>query len=432
MAEPVEGVAAAFDRVSRRRAEGRPLVRGLRRGQPGWRRLLSSVAALKASLWMLAVILLALALTVVLQATSVTAYTPSGRTMLDTTSGLVGAFAAIVFAERAAATRDRRDLLVAVAFGVLSATNLFLAAAGTLVDGGSGSAGPWIILAARVAGSGALLCVLLWPNQALEECHRLPGTIVAGVAVLAVATLNYLVAPSLQSTRLVAGDILELGAFMLILYGCLIELRAIQRRLVDRVAVDERRRMARDMHDGLAQELAFIASHSQRLGRTGDDAVTVAHLKAASERALQDSRTTIAVLTSPDEAALDQLVTGTAQAFTSRFGVEVDLDLEGDLIVDAQRRNALLRILHEAMTNAIRHGSAGHVLIRLRGDGEEDRDGISLRIADDGGGFDVPAAASAGRGLGLISMGERADTLGGSLHISSSPGSGTVVEVGLP
>ena len=54
--------------------------------------------------------------------------------------------------------------------------------------------------------------------------------------------------------------------------------------------------MARDMHDGLAQELAFIATHSQRLGQVGDDTATVAHLKAAAERALHESRTTIAVL----------------------------------------------------------------------------------------------------------------------------------------
>ena len=60
--------------------------------------------------------------------------------------------------------------------------------------------------------------------------------------------------------------------------------------------------MARDMHDGLAQELAFIATHSQRLGQVGDDATTVANLKAAAERALHESRTAIAVLTSVDDA----------------------------------------------------------------------------------------------------------------------------------
>ena len=90
------------------------------------------------------------------------------------------------------------------------------------------------------------------------------------------------------------------------------------------------------------------------------------------------------------------------------------------MVVDAERRNALLRILHEAMTNAIRHGSAERVYVRLTA-GEA---GPLLRIVDDGRGFDVPDAFRAGRGLGLMSMGERAELLGGGLNIFSSPGAG--------
>ena len=221
---------------------------------------------------------------------------------------------------------------------------------------------------------------------------------------------------------------MKLGAYLVILGACMIEFRAHQRRLVQRVAVAERRRMARDMHDGLAQELAFITTHSQRLGHRGDDAATVIHLKAAAERALHDSRTTIAALTSPDDTPLDVSIVRTVDTFRSRFGVEVELDLEHDVIVDAERGNALLRILHEALINAIRHGSAEEILVRLT-DGEG---GLFLHIADDGSGFDVPAAVSAGKGLGLTSMGERAATLGGHVNVVSSPGTGTVVEVGLP
>jgi two-component system, NarL family, sensor kinase len=58
--------------------------------------------------------------------------------------------------------------------------------------------------------------------------------------------------------------------------------------------------------------------------------------------------------------------------------------------------------------------------------------GSSLRIADDGSGFDVPAAVNSCRGLGLTSMGERAELLGGSLNIVSTPGEGAIVEVTLP
>ena len=122
------------------------------------------------------------------------------------------------------------------------------------------------------------------------------------------------------------------------------------------------------------------------------------------------------------------LIARTAESFRSKFAIEVDLDLQAGVVVDAEQRNALLRILHEAMTNAVRHGWAERVYVRLTcGEG-----GPLLRIVDDGRGFDVPGAYRAGRGLGLVSMGERAEMLGGGLNIFSSPGTGTVVEVGLP
>jgi len=97
-------------------------------------------------------------------------------------------------------------------------------------------------------------------------------------------------------------------------------------------------------------------------------------------------------------------------------------------VVEAERRNSLLRILHEALTNAIRHGAAGRVLVRL----SAGQDGLVLSIADDGCGFDVGSAITPGGGLGLTSMSERAELLGGALSILSTPATGTTVEVVLP
>ncbi len=452
--------------------------------------------------------MIALALTIVLQALSVSVHSFAGHAMVDTATGLIGALASFAFAERMRTTHQLRDLLIALALGILSVTDLILAAGPALVDAHPDNSWHWVMLAGRLAAGGVLVGAAFCPAVDLSESRHRPRTIVlatvaalaglaaaililhaelpsllrdasgssgfsgygapqghpllsylqiagaalaacaafglarhsartgdqlerslaAGIAVLAVARLNYFLVASPSSSRLYAGDILKLGAYALILYGCLLEFHAIQRRLIKRVAVDERRRMARDMHDGLAQELAFIATHSQRLNHTGEDAATVAHLQAAAERALHDSRTTIATLTSPDEAPLDQMIARTVDSFRSRFGIAVELDLEHDVIVDAEQRNALLRILHEAMINAIRHGSAQRILVRLSGE----QSSPSLRISDDGSGFDVSAAVNAGRGLGLTSMHERAQLLGGSLSIASRPGTGTVVEVGLP
>ncbi len=460
---------------------------------------------MRVQLWVLTVSMIAVVATIVMQALSFTVPSLSGHTAVETATGLIGALAAFVFAERTRSTHRLRDFLIASSLGMLSATDLILGAGPALVNTSPGNSWEWIILVNRLLASCVLVGAAFCPDVEMEPSRRLPRAIViasvsallaiaagmlvwrshlpsllestssgsagsgspqdrplsylqifdallagiaavglarhaelngdrmersvaAGVAVLAIARFNYFLVPSLSHGSLYAGDVLKLGAYVLILYGCMAEFRALQRKLVHRVAMDERRRMARDMHDGLAQELAFIATHSQRLGRTGDDAATVVHLQAAAERALHDSRTTIAVLTSTEKAPLDLLITRTVETLRLRFGIEVDLDLERDVIVDAERRNALLRILHEASINAIRHGTAQRILVRLRGG----PNGQSLRITDDGSGFDVQAAVGAGRGLGLTSMRERAEMLGGSLSITSTPGAGAVVEVGLP
>jgi signal transduction histidine kinase len=465
-------------------------------------------SATGAQLQILAVAVIALALTIALQALSVSVHSFAGHAMVDTAAGLIGALASFVFAERLRTTHQLRDLLIALSLGMLSATDLVLSAGPALVNANPDNSWHWVMFVGRLAASGVLVGAAFCPVVDLRKSARRPRTIVlaatgalvglaaallilhaelpsllgdssmssvfsgygapqghpllsylqiagallaacaafglarhaartsdqlelslaAGIAVLAVARLNYFLVASPSSSRLYAGDILKLGAYALILYACLHEFHAIQRRLVKRVAVDERRRMARDMHDGLAQELAFIATHSQRLNHTGEDAATVAHLQAAAERALPDSRTTTATLISPDDAPLDRMIARTVDSFRSRFGVTVDLDLADDVIVDAEQRNALLRILHEALINAIRHGSAQRILVCLT----NGKDSPSLRISDDGCGFDVSGAVSAGKGLGLTSMHERAQLLGGSLSIASRAGAGTVVEVGLP
>jgi signal transduction histidine kinase len=411
MTDPVDSAFAVF----LHRLSGEDSKR--RRLRPPW-------SVIRAQRQILLAFLLAVAFTIVSRALPVTVHSLSGNIMVDTAAGLISALAAFVFVERLRSARQLRDLLMALSLGIVSAANLLLAAGSTFID--AHPLPSYLQVGATLLAATAAVTLARHAERAGDGPER---SLAAGVAVLAVAHFNYLLVPSMNSDRLYAGDMLKLSAFLLILYGCLIEYRTLQRKLVQRVAVGERRRMARDMHDGLAQELAFIATHSQRLRHTGEDATTVAHLQSAAERALHDSRTTIAVLTAPEDVPLDRLIVRTVESFSSRFGVDVELDLEHDLVVGAEGRNALLRILHEALINAVRHGSAQQILVRLTGDSDG---GPTLRIADDGCGFDVPDAVSAGKGLGLTSMQERAGILGGALSIASTPGEGTVVEVELP
>ena len=139
----------------------------------------------------------------------------------------------------------------------------------------------------------------------------------------------------------------------------------------------ERRRIARDLHDGLAQELAFIAMQSRQLARQTGEA-TLEQIAEAAETAL------------------------------------------------AEAREALLRILSEAVTNAVRHGRADTIKVKLSGEG-----GIRLRIEDNGIGFTPDMRAGEGA-FGLVSMRERARASGADLRLRTWPGRGTQVEVVLP
>jgi signal transduction histidine kinase len=182
---------------------------------------------------------------------------------------------------------------------------------------------------------------------------------------------------------------------------------------------DERRRVARDLHDGLAHELAFIASKARRSGAPSE----VKELSGAADRALDEARRAITVLSLSAPQSLVAALTQTAEDLGVRLGVPVLVDLDEQVEVDAEVAEQLLRIVREGLTNAAVHADAHYVTLTLR----ESTDGHRLVIADDGRGFD-PNHVDPTR-FGLVSMRERAASLGGSFSVDSSHGRGTRLEV---
>jgi len=236
------------------------------------------------------------------------------------------------------------------------------------------------------------------------------------------AGLHYLLFPGASPEAVLSGDLLRFASWLALLAGALRELRHHQRRLAAAAVAEERRRMARDLHDGFAQELAFISTQSRRLK---DDPVgeRVAH---AAERALDESRSAIRALTRRTEDPFDSEVAEVAEQLAARAGARLRLDLQPSVMLPAEPREQLLRILHEAVMNGLRHGKATQIAVELAMDG-----GVRLAVRDNGGGFDARGPGRSG-GFGLTSMRERAADLGGTLEVSSRPGEGTVVEVVLP
>ena len=189
--------------------------------------------------------------------------------------------------------------------------------------------------------------------------------------------------------------------------------------------LEERRRIARDFHDGIAQELAFIALGLRQLGdRYGHDD-TLRMTAAAADRAIDEARSAIAALTEPLDGSVAHSVGRATRDVAERLG-DVRVEIVGsDFGTTAGEREALYRIAREATSNAIRHGAASSLRLRLN-----DGDGRSLRIVDNGGGFSTEAARM--HGFGLTSMRERAASVGGRLLVRSFAGVGTAVEVRLP
>jgi signal transduction histidine kinase len=244
-----------------------------------------------------------------------------------------------------------------------------------------------------------------------------------GSTLSAFARLHYLLFPAVDPNWVFTRDVLRFSFYLVLLAGALRDVRGYQRRVAAEAAIEERRRMARDLHDGLAQELAFISMQSRLLAeRSGEQAV--GHIADAADHALHGSRAAIAVLMCPAEASLDTAVAEVAQHLTSRCGVNLRLDLDPRAELSDDGREHLLRILREAVWNALHHGRATSISVQLTCE-----DGMRLRISDNGVGFDPEAALQQRRGLGLMAMAERTRALGGELRLQARPGAGTEVEV---
>ena len=235
----------------------------------------------------------------------------------------------------------------------------------------------------------------------------------AGAALSAFARFNYFLFPSLYSDWVFTGDFLRLGFCLLLLAGAAREIGSYWRRLASMAILEERRRIARELHDGVAQELAYIVAESS------------GSLAAAAERALDESRRAIAALTRPVDEPLEVALVQAAEEVAGRVGVQLRIDVGKGAEVSPDEREALIRIVREAITNAGRHGGAENVSVEL-----SNGNGTLLRIADDGTGFDTRHTRVGG--FGLVSMRERTEALGGRFKLSSDAGEGTRIEVHLP
>lgn len=335
------------------------------------------------------------------------------------------------------AARAARVAMAAVAVGLIGVATVVGAFVDRLPVGidpaQSPLDGPGPIIGNAVIAVSQLAIGVLFIAAALGFTRRaeLSGDILlcwlgAGTVFAAFARFNYFIYPSLYSEWVYTGDALRLGWHVLLFIGAAREIQLYQRGHADALVFEERRRIARDLHDGLAQELAFMAVTSRELADRQRPATRLVQIASAAERALDESRRAISSLTrerlaEPFDAALIE----TAEGIGQRLGAKVVVEADPGKPIAPDTQEHLLRIVREAVTNAARHGRADVVRVNFR-----NGDGLYLRVADDGNGFDPDLAKSSG--FGLVTMQERAARLGGQLFVRSSAGRGTEVEVVVP
>ena len=270
-----------------------------------------------------------------------------------------------------------------------------------------------------------LVAAYLFTMQARGSADHLVRLLGPACVLAGFARINYALFPSLYSQWLYTGDVLRTAFYLVLLVGAAREIRAFWGAQAQAAVIEDRRRLARELHDGVVQELGYIRSESGAL-RTLDPPRTE-RILGACDRALDEARQAVEAMgRSGEEEPLGFTVHRAARQVADRFGVALELELDDTVTADRGQRHALLRIVREAVGNAARHGEATRLKIELQRVPNAQR---RLVVCDDGKGFDVLAATTQRRGFGLTSMRERSESLPGTFEVESSPGAGTTVMV---
>jgi signal transduction histidine kinase len=223
----------------------------------------------------------------------------------------------------------------------------------------------------------------------------------------AFAQFNYFLYPSLYTEWVYVGDAFRLLFYAVVLVAALREISSYWEAASLAAVLEARHRVARELHDGVAQELAFVEMNLRRLDGKNQ---YVGRAIAGVQRGLADARAAISTLRSPVDIVLARV----AREVAAREGTEVALALAPGVEASREARDALTGILSETITNAARRGRADLVTVEL-----ENGRRLRLRVRDSGTGFDP----------GLATLREQATAVVGEVRVTTADGSGTEVEV---
>jgi signal transduction histidine kinase len=236
------------------------------------------------------------------------------------------------------------------------------------------------------------------------------------------AELHYVVSPVLSNRYVLPGDFLRLLSYGVLLVGVW---RAISEAEFGRAVADERARVAREIHDGLAQYLFALSTQVSMLESGGSLDELLPRMKVAAQSAQQEARFAVLALssasgTAPFDAGLRRYI----EFLTADGELDVELEIDPAVVLAPDEQIEIFRIVQEGLANVRRHAGArrAHVTIGRRAGRRV------VRVEDDGRGFNDD---DSGVGQGLQNMRRRATAIEGGFRLLTSPGRGTALEVTL-
>lgn len=348
-----------------------------------------------------------------------------GEAWAATLAELLGAaaLAAAPFLSRRVANRPRA-LGAAMALVALALGAIWLAAQAIALDAAAGSPGGGrsraVIAAYALLSVLALVSVVGFGLRLRRHGRDLDSWLALALTLVVFADLHTVLAPARTSEYVLQGDFLRLLSFGVLLVGVS---RAIGQAEFGRAVAEERARVAREIHDGLAQYLFALSTHVSMLRSGAPVDEVVPQLEHAATAAQQEARFAVLALSSasgsaPFHAALRRYVD-----FLAADGVlEVEVEVDRGVLLAPDEQIEIFRIVQEGLANARRHAGARRAEVTI---GRRAGRRVVL-VEDDGSGFEEPGD---GGGQGLRNMRARAAAIEGVFSLRSTPGRGTAIEV---
>ena len=319
-----------------------------------------------------------------------------------------------------------RVLLVGIAIllGALLAVWLplraFDARLSLLDASGGGERVPELTIAISLLALLALLAVLGFGIRYRSRGEDLDSWLALAATLTLFAELHYVLTPRLSTHFISQGDFLRLLSYGILLVGVW---RAISFAEFGRAVAEERARVAREIHDGLAQYLFAVSTHASMLETGAPLEQTLPKLKEAAAAAQQEARFAVLALSSASgSASFDAALRRYVEFLTADGELEVDVEIDPAILLAPDEQIEVFRIVQEGLANVRKHAGARRAEVWI---GQRlGRRIVSVR--DDGVGFDGGEAAA---GQGLKNMRLRATTIEGGFELRSQPGRGTALEV---